>query len=149
MQVQTLIKLCSLILWADEKVNEDEWNAVQNLFSKNGLDWDTNKAALKVALDDIIAAEDTEDASEQEEELTIAPIELDEGDELIEILNDLCLLIVADKEIDLSEIAIAHIIGNALGAEPELVTAAILNVAIEAGCKVNITLHEDEEADDE
>lgn len=145
MQPQTLIKLCSLILWADEKVNDDEWSAVESLFSKHGLEWDSNKEALKASLDNLIAAEESDSAVESEEELELEPVELDEGDDVLEILNDLSLLIVADKDIDLAEIAIAHIIGNALGADPELVTAAVLNAAIEAGCKVNIKLHEEDE----
>ena len=136
--VDGLAKLVALVLWADEKVTDEELSVAESVFSKYGISWADAKKDLDSHLEDIYdPGEGDEEFTETDEDFDIGRVYLGEVDDL-EVLNDLSALIVADKIVSLSEIDILHRIANAIGAQPELATAALLKATKESNAEINI-----------
>jgi hypothetical protein len=129
-----LNKLFALVLWADEKVTDDEIACLEVLNSK----YDFSIDSVKSEIENLLNGNDLEDDSESENPLSLDSIDIGEIDEL-ELLTDLASLAVSDKEIDFGEISILHEIGSSIGADAATVTAALLSAMINSkGIKLTI-----------
>jgi len=133
-----LAKLVALVLWADEKVTDEELSVAESVFRKHGISWADAKKDLDSHLEDLYdPGEEGEEFTETDEDFDIGRVYLGEVDDF-EVLCDLSALIVADKIVSFSEIDILHRIAKAIGAQPELATAALLKATKENNAKVNI-----------
>ena len=133
-----LAKVVATVLWADEKVTEEEWSVAEGIFNKYGVSWGDAKKEIEGHIEDLLdPGEEDEKFEETDEELDIGNVYLGEADDF-EVLSDLASLIVADKEVTFSEIDILHRIAEAINSQPQLVTAAVLKAVIENNSKVKL-----------
>lgn len=136
--VDGLTKAVATVLWADEKVTEEEMSVAEGIFNKYGVPWADAKKDLDSHLEDLLepGEEDTE-FEETDEDFDLGSIYLGKVDEF-EVLCDLALLIVSDKIVSYSEIDILHRIAEAMNTKPDLATAALLKVVIENNAEVKL-----------
>jgi hypothetical protein len=130
-----LAKVVATVLWADEKVTEEEWSAAEGIFSKYGVSWDDAKKEVEKHIEDLLdPGEEDEEFEETDEEFDIGNVYLGEVDDF-EVLCDLAVLIVADKEVTFTEIDILHRIAEAINSQAELTTAALIKAVTENNSK--------------
>ena len=124
-----LAKIVAGVLWADKKVVEEEWSAAEGIFERYDVPWKDAKKKIESYLEDLsgMGKEDKELLG-AEEGFEIESVYLGEIDEF-DLLSDLALLIVADKEISFTEIKILHRIAHAINTPKEFATAAILKAS--------------------
>jgi len=137
MNADALAKVVAVVLWADEKVEDEELSVAEKIFSKYNIPWTEAKKNLESHLEDLYdPGEDDEEFTETDEDFDLGNIYLGEVDNF-EVLNDLSALIVADKVVSFKEVDILHQITKAINAEPELATAALVKAARESNAEFN------------
>ena len=130
-----LARIVARVLWADKKVMEEEWSAAEGIFKRYDIPWKDAKKKIESYLEDFLGmGKEDEEFIEAEEDFGIESVYLGEIDEF-DLLSDLALLIVSDKEISFTEIKALHRIADAINIPKEFATAAILNASrkIDAG----------------
>jgi len=133
-----LVKVVATVLWADEKVTEEEWSVAEGIFKKYGISWGDAKKELESHIEDLLEpGEEDEEFEETDEDFDIGNVYLGEVDDF-EVLSDLASLIVADKEVTFTEIDILHHIAEAMNTQPQLATAALVKAVTENNSKVNL-----------
>jgi len=133
-----LAKVVATVLWADEKITEEEWSAAEGIFNKYGVSWGEAKKEIENHIEDLLdPGEEDEDFEETDEDFDIGNVYLGEVDDF-EVLSDLASLIVSDKEVTFTEIDILHRISEAMNSQPQLATAALLKAVIGNNSKVKL-----------
>jgi len=133
-----LAKVVATVLWADEKVTEEEWSVAEGIFSKYGISWGDAKKELESHIEDLLdPGEEDEEFEEVDEDLDIGNVYLGEVDNF-EVLCDLASIIVSDKEVTFTEIDILHRISEAMNSQPQLATAALVKAVSENNSKIKL-----------
>ena len=136
--VNGLSQIVATILWADEKVQLEEWAAARRVFKKYGVPWADAKKNLERHIEHLLSpGEVSEDFEERDEDFEMGDISLGEVDDF-DVLCDLALLIVADKKVTYTEIDIFHRIARSIGSQPELATAAIVKAVSRKKSRVKL-----------
>ena len=133
----------SYIMWADEKILEDEWSAAEKLFKKYNLNWEDGKVVIQNKINDLMECENEEDESEDspveyDETFEIPSAVLPEGVDGFELLKDLSQVALADGELSLSEVDIMHRLGKSFELSELFVSAAIVEAVINSDKKINV-----------
>lgn len=124
-----LAKIVARVLWADKKIMEEEWSAAEHIFARYDVPWKDAEKKVESYLEELSGMEEEdEEFIEAEGDFEIESVYLGEIDEF-DLLSDLALLIVADKEITFTEIKILHRIAEAIDKPKEFATAAILKAS--------------------
>jgi uncharacterized tellurite resistance protein B-like protein len=137
MQINALVKAVAFIMWADEKIEEEEWVSAKGIFEKYKLSWEEAKPLLEEYIE-VLIDESEEDLEEVDETLDIGSIDFGDKVDRYDVLNDLAGLVVADKVIDFREIDVLHTIAKAVNAAPEMATASLLNAVSNGGIQVKL-----------
>jgi hypothetical protein len=133
-----LAKIVGLVLWADEKVTDQEMAAAKHLFGKYGISWPDAKEVLEQHVEGFLApGTEDEEFEETDQDLELGEISLGEVDDF-DVLCEVAKLAVADKEVTFNEIDIIHRIATAIGSQVEFATAALLKAVKESGADVRI-----------
>ena len=136
--VDGLARVVAIVLWADEKVTDEEMSVAELVFNKYDVPWANAKEQLDRHLEDLLApGEEDEEFEETDEDFELGDIHLGEVDDF-EILCDLASLMVADKEVSFTEIDILHRIAEAINAQPQLASAALVKAVAENNSKVRL-----------
>jgi hypothetical protein len=132
MQISALVKAVAFVMWADEKIDEEEMVIAEGIFKKYKFEWNEAKPLLENQIE-LMLDESSEDNEEYEDVLDLGVIDFGTNVDRYEVLFELADLVLADKVIDYREIDVMHCIARAINAAPETVTAAILTAALKSG----------------
>lgn len=145
MKPEVLGKLLAVAMWADDKVAPEEWGAALDFAANLGCSREEVKQSIIGELEIL-----HEDCGEDDGvELDITPVDVAalEGVDLLDLLSGIFQVFVADKVVDVAEVAVAHLIGKALGAYPEDVSIALLDVVAKGANEVRVSRSTEEEED--
>lgn len=126
MKVEMLAKLVAPILWADGKVDRDEWDAARKVFRKYGISWKDGKKSLELELEELVRPL----KGPKKQSWEISRVVLEDGDDDRALLRDLAGLAFADGKVTMSEVEVLHKIGKSINAVKEVVTGALLRAAL-------------------
>jgi len=143
MRIEPFTKALALILWADEKISEQELALAREVCAKYDVAWDTAKPLLEKHIEDFLdpgdeAAEADEKGAfvEFDEELSIGCLDFGEGVDTYELLKDLSRFAVLDKQLSFREIDLIHTIAEASNTNKVLASAALLEAAAATGARL-------------
>ncbi len=139
------------VIWADDKILDDEWLAAKNILKKYNLNWEEGKSLIQGKINDLIECVENESEEEAEEEnealdsffdedFEIENNLLPEGIDEFELLKDLTSVALADGELSYGELDIIHRLGKSFGASEIMITAAILEVVNNSKIKISMAL---------
>ncbi len=137
MRMKALCKAVAFVMWADEKIETDEWNYAESIFKKYKLAFDEAKAIIDEHLE-LLLDEDEEKVEEKDEDLDIGIIDFGDEVDRYEVLDELAGLVVSDGVVDFREVDVLHTIGNAINAAPQMVTLSLLKAANKDGVTIAI-----------
>ena len=145
MRLEPFAKAVALLLWADEKITDDEMLLSKDLFTKYGFSWEEAKPVLEGCLeafvdpgDEAVEADEKGEFVDVDEDLELGCLDFGDGVDTYEVIRDLCRFVVLDKQIDFKEIEIIHHIAEACNLDKVLATAALLGAVQESGSKLNL-----------
>ncbi len=145
MRLEPFAKSVALLLWADEKVTDEEMILSKELFDKYEFPWEESKLVLEKYLEAFVdPGDEAQDADEKgefvesDEDLDLGPLDFGENVDTYEIIRDLCRFVALDKQIEYKEIELIHCIAEACNLDKVLATAALLEEAQESNCKINL-----------
>lgn len=145
MRLEPFAKSVALLLWADEKITDEELVLSKELFMKYGFSWEEAKSVLENYLeafvdpgDEALEADERGEFIEVDEDLELGSLDFGDDVDLFEVLKDLCRFTVVDKKIEYKEIELVHYIAEASNLDKVLATAALLEVAQETGAELNL-----------
>lgn len=128
---EAIIRSVALVLWADGRLLEEEFDGARSLFEDLGLNWAEAKKVLFEFLEDLI--DPVDEAIEEDCPIKITPMALEEISP-VELIARLAVLACSDEQLTIDEVDILHHVGTALDCDSRIVTAGILR-AIESSSK--------------
>lgn len=133
MRLEPFAKAVALLLWADEKVTEEELVISKELFAKYGFAWMEAKPVLEGYLEafldpgeEVLAADELGEFVDADEDFELGCLDFGEGVDIQEVVKDLCTFAVLDKKVEYNEIELIHRIAEACRLDKVLATAALL-----------------------
>ena len=126
----------SYIMWADDKILDEEWEEAEDLFKKHNLDWEKGRQIIEKNLTSLIDGvpsvdeEGEEDTEGYDDEFEIEPAVVPDGVDAFEILKDLSGLALSDGDFSYSEVDMIHRLGKSFGLSEVMISAAMLEVAL-------------------
>ena len=139
MNLTTLNKATALVLWADEKIDPEEMEGAKDLYEKYDFSWSECKLSLEQEIENLVYEDENGDEEEgSEEELYLGVLDFGEGIDTMDILVDLAGLACADQRVTFSEVDLIHRLGEAMNAQAELVSAALLLAVSQSSTSVEI-----------
>ena len=126
----------SYIMWADDKILDEEWEEAEDLFKKHNLDWEKGRQIIEKNLTSLIDGvpsadeEGEEDTEGYDDEFKIEPAVAPDGVDAFEILKDLSGLALSDGDFSYSEVDMIHRLGKSFGLSEVMISAAMLEVAL-------------------
>jgi len=126
----------SYIMWADDKILDEEWGEAEDLFKKHNLDWEKGRQIIEKNLTSLIDGvpsadeEGEEDTEGYDDEFEIEPAVVPDGVDAFEILKDLSGLALSDGDFSYSEVDMIHRLGKSFGLSEVMISAAMLEVAL-------------------
>ena len=126
----------SYIMWADDKILDEEWGEAEDLFKKHNLDWEKGRQIIEKNLTSLIDGvpsadeEGEEDTEGYDDEFEIEPAVVPDGVDAFEILKDLSGLALSDGDFSYSEVDMIHRLGKSFGLSEVMIWAAMLEVAL-------------------
>ena len=126
----------SYIMWADDKILDEEWGEAEDLFKKHNLDWEKGRQIIEdnlTSLIDGVPSEDEEgeeDTKGYDDEFEIEPAVVPDGVDAFEILKDLSGLALSDGNFSYSEVDMIQRLGKSFGLSEVMISAAMLEVAL-------------------
>jgi|SaaInl7_100m_RNA_FD_contig_41_2032918_length_743_multi_3_in_0_out_0_1 hypothetical protein len=126
----------SYIMWADDKILDEEWEEAEDLFKKHNLDWEKGRQIIEKNLTSLIDGvpsadeEGEEDTEGYDDEFKIEPAVVPDGVDAFEILKDLSGLALSDGDFSYSEVDMIHRLGKSFGLSEVMISAAMLEVAL-------------------
>jgi len=126
----------SYIMWADDKILDEEWGEAKDLFKKHNLDWEKGRQIIEKNLTSLIDGvpsadeEGEEDTEGYDDEFEIEPAVVPDGVDAFEILKDLSGLALSDGDFSYSEVDMIHRLGKSFGLSEVMISAAMLEVAL-------------------
>ncbi len=126
----------SYIMWADDKILDEEWKEAEDLFKKHNLDWEKGRQIIEKNLTSLIDGvpsadeEGEEDTEGYDDEFKIEPAVVPDGVDAFEILKDLSGLALSDGDFSYSEVDMIHRLGKSFGLSEVMISAAMLEVAL-------------------
>ena len=139
MNLTTLNRAAALVLWADEKIDPEEMEGAKGLYEKYDFSWSECKQALEQEIENLVDEDENGDEEEGgEEELYLGVLDFGEGVDTMDILVDLAELACADQRVTFSEVDLIHRLGEAMNAQAELVSAALLLAVSQSSTSVEI-----------
>ena len=126
----------SYIMWADDKILDEEWGEAEDLFKKHNLDWEKGRPIIEKNLTSLIDGvpsadeEGEEDTEGYDDEFEIEPAVVPDGVDAFEILKDLSGLALSDGDFSYSEVDMIHRLGKSFGLSEVMISAAMLEVAL-------------------
>ena len=126
----------SYIMWADDKILDEEWGEAKDLFKKHNLDWEKGRQIIEKNLTSLIDGvpsadeEGEEDTEGYDDEFEIEPAVVPDGVDAFEILKDLSGLALSDGDFSYSEVDMIHRLGKSFGLSEVMIWAAMLEVAL-------------------
>jgi uncharacterized tellurite resistance protein B-like protein len=130
------------VIWADDKILDEEWAAAKLVYEKYNLNWDEGKVIIQEKINELIeCVENSDDEDEDleekfDEDFEIQPMNIPEGIDEFEVLKDLSTIAFADGELSFNELDIIHRLGKAFGCSEVLITGAIVNIAVNSKTKL-------------
>ena len=137
----------SYIMWADDKILDEEWEEAEDLFKKHNLDWEKGRQIIEKNLTSLIDGvpsadeEGEEDTEGYDDEFKIEPAVVPDGVDAFEILKDLSGLALSDGDFSYSEVDMIHRLGKAFGLSEILVSAAMIEVALNSNTKLTTSFN--------
>jgi len=145
MRLEPFVKAIALLLWADEKITDDEMLLSKELFKKYGFSWTDAKPVLEDYLeafvdpgDDALEADEKGEFVDTDEDLELGCLDFGDDVDSYEVVRDLCLFVVMDKQVEYKEIELIHCISEACNLDKVLATAALLEAVQNSNCKLNL-----------
>lgn len=139
MRLKPFAKAIALIMWADEKVTEQELALSKEIFEKYGISWADAKPVLEGYIESFLdpgeeamAADEEGEFVESVEDFELGCLDFGEDVDFHEVVKDLCRFAVLDKKIEYKEIEIIHNIAEACRLDKVLATASLLSAAKES-----------------
>lgn len=126
----------SYIMWADDKILDEEWGEAEDLFKKHNLDWEKGRQIIEDNLTSLIDGvpsadeEGEEDTEGYDDEFEIEPAVVPDGVDAFEILKDLSGIALSDGDFSYSEVDMIHRLGKSFGLSEVMISAAMLEVAL-------------------
>ena len=126
----------SYIMWADDKILDEEWGEAKDLFKKHNLDWEKGRQIIEKNLTSLIDGvpsadeEGEEDTEGYDDEFEIEPAVVPDGVDAFEILKDLSGIALSDGDFSYSEVDMIHRLGKSFGLSEVMISAAMLEVAL-------------------
>ena len=126
----------SYIMWADDKILDEEWGEAEDLFKKHNLDWEKGRQIIEKNLTSLIDGvpsadeEGEEDTEGYDDEFEIEPAVVPDGVDAFEILKDLSGIALSDGDFSYSEVDMIHRLGKSFGLSEVMISAAMLEVAL-------------------
>lgn len=126
----------SYIMWADDKILDEEWGEAEDLFKKHNLDWEKGRQIIEKNLTSLIDGvpsvdeEGEEDTEGYDDEFEVEPAVVPDGVDAFEILKDLSGLALSDGNFSYSEVDMIHRLGKSFGLSEVMISAAMLEVAL-------------------
>jgi uncharacterized tellurite resistance protein B-like protein len=121
-EIASISRAIAVVLWADNKVLEEELVAARALYARFGITWTRGKKVLEEELEALLEydSDGVDDAP-----LIVAPLVLETISPL-EFIYELAKVACSDMEITWDEVDVLHLIGRAMVLDPRVVTAALL-----------------------
>lgn len=145
MRLEPFAQAIASLMWADERVGEDEMILSKNLFEKYGISWEDAKPVLEKHLeslidpgDEAVEADKKGEFCEADEDFVLGCLDFGEDVDFYEVIKDLCLFVVLDKQVEYKEVELIHHIAEACNLDRVLATAALLSAVEETKAKVNL-----------
>ena len=120
-----LAKACAFVVFADERIEASEIEAVKGIFAKYGFDSAEGEAAAMRYLDGFIGKSGEKGADET---IRLGKLAIT-GADTFEILKDLAGIAVSDGEMSMGEVEVIHLLAEAFGLHPVLASLALLHAA--------------------
>jgi len=145
MRLEPLAKAIASLLWVDGKVEENEMVLSKNIFEKYGLSWNDAKPVLEKHIEAFLDPGDEATESDEkgefvefDEDFTLGCLDFGEDVDSYDVVKDLCLFAVLDKQVEYKEIELILHISDACNLDRVLATAALLSAVQETGSKINL-----------
>jgi len=139
MRKDALSKAIAFVMWADNKLDEEEWVTARGIVEKYGIAWPDAMPMIEERIEALLDESD-EDVPDSEEPLDLGGLDFGDGVDRYDVLDDLALLVVADNVIEYSEIEILHCLGKAMNVAPEIVSLSLLKAAASSNGTVKMNL---------
>lgn len=135
-EIASISRAIAVVLWADNKVLEEEMFAARALYARFGVTWARGKKVLEEELETLLEydSEGIDDAP-----LVVAPFVLETISPL-EFIYELAKLACSDGEITWDEVDVLHLIGSAMVLDSRVVTAALLKAVATNDGKMDIMM---------